>query len=183
MGCLLQTQKPDPDINADFDTLNVAAIHFSTIASADTQKHIKFVEGRDENLEDEFQKLKTQQCVPTEVQAPSNVNQEVPRQLSTPDTNVLTEELGDDINVQKFFPDLVYSIDTMPFCDHLYAKDILTHIQMDTVQQRVRLQDHRDANRELLMILITKRPEKAVMIEVLYATQQQHLLKLFYPRP
>jgi hypothetical protein len=54
---------------------------------------------------------------------------------------------------------------------------------MDTIHAAMRRQDHRDANRELLKILKTKRPEKAVMIEVLNATQQQHLLKLFYPRP
>jgi hypothetical protein len=162
---------------------NDVAVQQLNGTSSDNQNHVKYLEGRVKHLEEELQKIKTQQSVPTEIQAAPNVNQGIPRQLSTPDINVLTEELGDNMNVQKSFPKLVESIDTMPFCDHLYAKEILTDGQRDAIEALVRREHRSDANRELLKILKTKRPEKAVMIEVLDAIQQQHLLKLFYPRP
>ncbi|XP_060583628.1 uncharacterized protein LOC132739832 [Ruditapes philippinarum] len=154
---------------------NDVAVQQLNVTSSDNQNHVKYLEGRVKNLEEELQKLK--------VQAPPNVNQDIPRQLSNPDINVLTEELGDNMNIAKHFPELVNSIDTTPFCDQFYAKEILTESQIDTIQSLMRRENHSDANRELLKMLKAKRPEKAVMIEVLNATQQQHLLKLFYPRP
>ena len=148
---------------------NVSAVQQRNETSGSEGNRVKFLEGRLKDLEEEVQCLRRKE------------QQEIPRQISNLDMNIDMEELGDVLNVQKHFPELIRSIDTMAICDHLYAKSILTEDQLETIHGIFR-HNKSDANRHLLKVLKTKPIEKSDMVEVLKETQQQHLLKLFYPR-
>jgi hypothetical protein len=141
-------------------------------AEGGNENVVRYLAGRVNDLEQELQNMK----VRTRISASS-----MPRPMSCPDMNILTNDLGDELNIQKRFPDLVRSIDTMTFCDHLFAKGLVTDVQMDAIHAIFNQRGSPEANRELLKVMKTKRIEKSLMIEIVEETQQQHLLEMFYP--
>ncbi|XP_053385095.1 uncharacterized protein LOC128550309 isoform X1 [Mercenaria mercenaria] len=146
-----------------------------------SEQVVKHLAGRVMSLEQELQNMKLQtQSSPSSAPQPVPVPG-VPQVVSSPDMNVLADELGDQLDLKKRFPELVKEIDTKTFCDHLYAKDIITLTQMESIHAVFRNNGSADANRDLLKIMKTKRIEKDIMIQIVEESQQSHLLKMFYP--
>lgn len=110
------------------------------------------------------------------------LSEQTPEQLPTAtDTGASGNVVEPRLNVQKYFPFLVQEIETIEFCDHLYAKGILTWGQMEEIHVVHRNRGPSDANRELLKIIKKKPIRQSDMEEITRSTGQSHLLKKFYP--
>jgi hypothetical protein len=107
-------------------------------------------------------------------------NNDIDRDIETINS-ILTNDFVDGLNIQKRFPDLVSNIDTLSFCDHLFAHGVVTEEQMDAIHATFNHRGKRQANRELLKAMTTKKVEKSVMKEILKEAQHQHLLEMFFP--
>lgn len=175
------SDNPIPFLNDELDSLSYAQANVTedqTITNTDSRAEggnedvVRYLAGRVINLEQELQNIKFRARVSTS---------SMPRPMSCPDMNILANDTGEELNVQRRFPDLVRNIDTMNFCDHLYAKNLLTDVHMDAIHAIFNQRGSTEANRELLKIMKTKRIEKSLMVEMLEETQQQHLLEMFYP--
>jgi hypothetical protein len=95
--------------------------------------------------------------------------------------SIMTNDLVDELNIQDRFPELVRNIDTLSFCDHLFAKGVVTDEQMDAIHVTFYNRGKIQANRELLKAMATKKVEKSLMKEILKEAQHQHLLEMLYP--